>query len=287
MNYNLLENGNNITRIDISFGNIKALPILPLNLEILHADNNFELECIPVFPIGLRVLSICLTGITYLTGLPNTLEELYVSENPGITIDNLPSNLKTFIANSCELERVPTLPEGLLTLMVDGNYLEELPTLPSTIQILIASNNELLLVPVDITNLTELTVLLIQNNVIRWLPPLPHRLKELNCAENNLKRLPMLPETLTDFVFFGNPLIYEFHNKRVSSKDYVNAVNRFVRFMSLSRIRRWIFDYIEKTKDTFIHSSNPSFSSMSSFLTVSSIDPWLSPEYHEDEFIFI
>jgi Leucine-rich repeat (LRR) protein len=297
MNYNLLENGNNITRIDISFGEIKRMPILPLNLEILIADNNFSLESLSFIPPTLRVLSICLTGIQFLTSLPNTLEELYVSENPGILIDKLPMNLKIFVANCCELEELPVLPPRLLDLEVDGNYLEDLPTyLPPTIKTIIASNNQILRISTSIADLNNLSVLMIQNNVIRVLPPMPPYIKELNCAENNLKRLPSLPDSLISVVFFGNPLIYEFDHQRVSSKDYINKINRFVSFYYLSILRMRITDFVKKKKtpsqsthDNWDAYSKRSFSlsSMSSFLTVSSVDPWFPSDSHEDEFVFI
>jgi len=277
MNYNWLENGNNITRIDVSFVDITTVPILPLNLEVLCADNNFNLETIPVLPMRLRVLSLCLTGIQVLPELPETLEELYVSENPGICIEKLPPNLVVFVANSCELEELPNLPPSLTTLVVDGNYLEGLPELPTTMKIIIASNNQVLWLSRNIADLIHLEVLMVQNNVIRHIPTLPTGLREFNCAENNLKRLPILPESLIDFVFFGNPLIYEFHHKRISAKDYVNGINRFVRSMSLSIIIHWLDSHIEKKKTPETPNSNwetyskKSFSLMSSFMAVAFI----------------
>lgn len=298
MNYNLLKDGKEITRIDVSFGKIKTLPILPLCLEVLIADNNLRLESLPAtsLPLTLRVLSICLTGIQELAGIPETLEELYVSENPGLQLgETLPANLKILVADSCELETLPcSLPPRLTTLSVDGNYLQTLPELPWSIETVIASNNQLVLVSpgtCDFSVYRNWKVWLIQNNVLRRLPwTLPPFLVELNCAENNLKRLPMLPETLVDFVSFGNPWVYEFHQqpKRISARDYVNGVNRFVRFMAKERIGRWIlYRWFRKSGTLLVgegeeewdnHSSTwgryskTSFSSLGSFLSVSSVD---------------
>jgi hypothetical protein len=291
MNYNLLEKGTSITRIDISFGHIKSLPILPLKLETLYADNNFELEELPKLPMGLRVLSLCLTGIHVLDGLPDSLEELYISENPGITVNQLPQNLKVFVADLCELESIPSpLPKELLTLSVDANYIEELPELPETLEILVVSNNQLL----DLSTSTlppRLSVLNMKNNFIKAVPsPLPSTLIDFNCAENNLKRLPDLPTTLGSFVFFGNPLIYEFHNKRIKPQDYINKTNRFMRFMALSRLCRWFYSYwlLNSVKKSPTFSSSMSISSNhSSYASFSSIDRWTIPDSSEDEFILI
>lgn len=296
MNYNLLENGTTITRIDVSFGNIKALPILPLHLETLVADHNFRLEEIPTLPWTLRVLSICLTGVQCLSGLPNTLEELYVSENPGIGLSSLmlPQNLKVLVADCCELEDLPSvLPSGLVTLSVDGNYLEMLPELPSTLQTLIASNNQLCEVSASVSMLPMLSVLQIHNNLLRCLPPLPGSLRELNCSENHLTRLPMLPESLEVFVFFGNPLVYEILHKRICPQDYINGINRFARFVARERIYNKVRSWMIQRKRLTTH---PSFSSTSSFLSVSSccfvdyLPPSPSATSHthaEDEFIFL
>jgi hypothetical protein len=306
MNYNLLENGTTITRIDVSFGKIKSLPILPLNLEILVADNNFRLEEIPKLPLSLRVLSICLTSVQCLSGLPDSLEELYVSENPGIQLSRfLPRNLRVFVADCCELEVLPVLPPSLTTLSVDGNHLDILPQLPSTIQTIIASNNQLLNISKEtqISALSELAVLQIHNNVLRRLPELPPKLVELNCSENNLKRLPRLPESLRVFVFFGNPLVYEILHKRICPQDYINRLQRFSRFIAQEVICKTILFWIEKRKQprgklgALDSESNTSFSSMSSFCSISScysIDYILPatnippPTYtSEDEFVFL
>jgi hypothetical protein len=315
MDYNLMENGTTITRIDVSFGKIKTLPILPLHLEILVADNNFRLEEIPKLPMSLRVLSICLTSVQCLSGLPPTLEELYVSENPGIQLPAvLPQNLQILVADCCELEVLPVLPSCLTTLSVDGNHLEKLPELPSTIQTIIASNNQLLQVSQtpELSKLRGLSVLYIHNNVLRRLPELPPTLLELNCSENNLKRLPVLPASLQVFVFFGNPLVYEILHKRIRSHEYINRINHFSRFMATEVIRKNVFSWIQQkhamesvavggggggTWDSYSKNSS-SFSSISSFCSISSshlIDYPPPPATStptamstpEDEFVFL
>lgn len=297
MNYNLLENGTTITHIDISFGNIKTIPILPLKLETLYVDNNFDLEELPRFPSTLRILSICLTGVQELVGLPDTLEELYISENPGILVDRLPPNLRIFIADLCELESIPEpLPKGLVVFSVDANYLEWLPELPETLETLVASNNQILQLP---SLPIGLKVLSIQNNFIKNLPKaLPPTLQDFNCAENYLKRLPWLPELVETFIFFGNPLIYEFHNKRISPKEYVNKTNKFIYLMSLSTIRNWMLRWLYRRFHQATYNaigglgsglglSSSMCSSYGSFASISSIDRWSIAEHPEDEFIFI
>ena len=311
MNYNLLENGTNITRIDVSFGIITSLPILPLHLEILVADNNLRLEHIPTLPPSLRVLSICMTSVQCLSGLPPTLRELYVSENPGIQLpDMLPPHLQVFVADCCELESLPPrLPPSLTTLSVDGNYLEILPELPQTIQTIIASNNQLLQVSqtVDFSELRNLKVLYVHNNVLRRLPALPPSMVDLNCSENNLKRLPMLPESLCLFVFFGNPLVYEILHKRIPPQKFINRLQRFSRFMAKEKICKNILLWVEKkrltngnsteTWDAYSKNSS-SFSSMSSFCSISSsysidylfpatLPPTAATSTPEDEFVFL
>jgi hypothetical protein len=310
MDYNLMENGTTITRIDVSFGNIKALPILPLHLEILVADNNFRLEEIPKLPMSLRVLSICMTSVQGLSGLPPTLEELYVTENPGIQLPaELPPYLRVLVADCCELEELPQLPPRLMTLSVDGNYLEILPELPETIQTIIASNNQLLRLSktFDFSNLGDLSVLYVHNNVLRRLPSLPPSLVDLNCSENNLKRLPRLPESLQSFVFFGNPLVYEILHKRIRPQEYINGLQRFSRFMAKETICKCLLSWVEKKKfrgghsggwDSYTQASSSSpFSSMSSFCSISSfysIDSLLSATNTgaasctpDEEFVFL
>lgn len=291
MNYNLLENGTTITHIDICFGNIKKVPILPLKLETLYVDNNFDLKELPNIPSTLRILSICLTGIQELVGLPDTLEELYISENPGIQLNSLPSNLKIFIADLCELESIPDpLPRKLLTLSVDANYLEQLPKLPDTLDTLVVSNNQLSKLP---SLPIGLKILSIQNNFIKNLPKLfPPKLRDFNCAENYLTRIPTLPESLENFVFFGNPLIYEFHNKQFSPKEYVNKINKFIYFMSLSTIRYWMIRWLYRRFHNSTYNAISVFgssmcSSYGSFASISSTDRWSIAEHPEEEFIFI
>jgi Leucine-rich repeat (LRR) protein len=284
MNYNLIENGTDIIRIDISFGHIKTLPILPLKLEELCADNNFDLEELPALPSTLRILSICLTGVKDLQWLPETLEELYISENPDIHIGTLPSRLEILFADSCELEMLPHLPSGLKMLSVDANYLVELEGLPDSLETLVASNNEIIRISTIPTNLR---VALIHNNVIKRLPELPAGLIELNVSENNLRRLPMLPASLFNFVYFGNPLIYEFHHKRMRPRDYVNGVNRFVQMMAVWRLQRWTIANVYRN---LLSLASPTYSiaSSTSNLSMASLDRWtLADAHQEDEFIFV
>jgi Leucine-rich repeat (LRR) protein len=181
------------------------------------------------------------------------------------------------------------LPKGLLSLSVDANYLEQLPELPETLEILVASNNQLL----ELSILPpRLSVLNVKNNFIKSLPsPLPSKLIDLNCAENNLKRLPDLPPTIINFVFFGNPLIYEFHNKRIKPQEYVNKTNIFIKMMSLSTIckciyRYWLLSRVKKSP-TFSESVLSISSNHSSYASFSSIDRWTIPDTSEDEFILI
>jgi len=308
MNYNLIDKGPDITRIDISFGSVKKIPILPLKLERLYADNNPELEEFPIMPSTLLVLSICLTGVCVLPPLPKTLEELYISDNPGIIVEWLPENLKIFVADSCELELLPELPSQLTTLSVDNNYLECLPILPETLETLIISNNEFEHLSTPLPE--NLKICLLQNNRLNKLPRLPSTLLELNCSENELSRLPYLPSGLTDFTYFGNPLIYEFHNNRFSKIDYINKINRFVAIFFESVIRDYLYKTITKRKTIptdfcnkdyivdipyFRNEKQVSLKSMSSFCSTHSssislcslvsIDPWSLES--EDEFVFV
>jgi hypothetical protein len=292
MNYNLIDKGTDITRIDISFGSVKKMPILPLKLEKLYVDNNLDLEELPMLPCTLRVLSICLTAVYKLPPLPETLEELYVSDNPGIIIDSLPKNLKIFVANSCELESIPLLPAGLTTLSVDANYLEFLPTLPSTIQTLIASNNELLYL--ESTFISNLSVCMLNNNCLKRLPSfqIPSKLIDLNCAENNLKRLPNIPLGIRNFVWYGNPLIYEFHNKKIKDAEYVNRINRFVEMVALSTIKHFLIRIIHKKrieyyKHPFCKSISSLSSSYGSSFSLSSLGSCSETWNAEEEFVLI
>lgn len=286
MNYNLIEKGTDITRIDISFGSVKKLPILPLKLEKLYADNNPELEEFPIIPSTLLILSICLTGVSVLPPLPNTLQELYISDNPGIIVQWLPDSLKIFIANSCELDYIPELPSELITLSVDANYLEKLPRLPNTLKTLVASNNELDHLSTCLPN--ELTICLVQNNVLKTLPSLPHTLLELNCAENCLSMLPHIPPKIVTFIYFGNPLLYDFHEK-TNIIEKLNNIHMFVKKRALSTISQFIYSIVSNKrkmkKQIYTNSSN----SLCSLSSIISIDPWTfdAEEEEEEEFILI
>ena len=292
MNYNSLTDASHIKRIDVSFGSIKQLPILPLNLEIFIADDNPELEldpiCTPKLPSTIRILSICLTGITIIGDwLPDTLEELYISDNPGIILpQKLPRSLSTLVANSCDLEEFTTeLPPSLLTLSIDGNYLQEINSiLPNGLNTLVASNNFLEQLP---SLPSSLQTLIINNNQLEFIQTIPDNITHLNCAENNIKRLPTLPNTLkqeySKLILFGNPLIYEFHNRRIRIAEYINKTNRFVELFCSIRIKNFLSTLVErkhhfKTYRVSLSSlSCYSFTSCSSLLSSPSyvdIDHW-------------
>jgi len=258
MNYNSLTDSSLIKRIDVSFGSIKKLPILPLNLEILFADDNPDLEldpiCPTILPSTLRILSICLTGITIIGDwLPDNLEELYISDNPGIILPSkLPTSLSTFVSNSCELEEFTTeLPPCLLVLSLDGNFLQNInSTLPDSLHTLVLSNNVLEKLPSLPSSLQKL---IINNNKLEFLPNIPDCITYLNCAENTIKRFPTLPDILEQshsrFIWFGNPLVYEFHNKRFGIVEYINRTNSFVKLVCRIRIRALIQNYLDHLID--------------------------------------
>ena len=301
MNYNSLTDASHIKRIDVSFGSIKQLPILPLNLEIFIADDNPELEfdpiCPPTLPSTIRILSLCLTGITIIGDwLPNTLEELYLSDNPGITLPHkLPRFLSTLVANSCELEEFTTeLPPSLLTLSLDGNYLQEIQSvLPNRLHTLVVSNNFLETLPHLPSSLQTLNI---NNNQLEILPNIPENITYLNCAENHIKRFPMLPNTLIQakFIWFGNPLIYEFHNKRIGVVEYINKTNRFIELVCGICIKNLLYGLIERKRKVPIKNIKTSMSSVSSLSCYSlestpsyvDVEPWDILE-EMDEYLMI
>lgn len=255
MNYNLLNNSKEIKRIDVTYASIRSLPILPLHLEELWADDNEDLLELPeTLPSNLRVMSLCLTGIRNIdTVWPYRLEQLYISDNPGIILNAFPPRLKIFSGNSCEFNNLPPFPDTLLHISIANNNLIILPCLPPSLEYLNIANNKIKKIP-KMPNTVD-TFICCNNNISTFVN-ISTNLITFHCTNNKIIKFPDLPLKLTiqqpskiTFICWENPLIYDF-NSSYNQISFINRVNHFVEIYSIRKIQYWYRTYLQKINST-------------------------------------
>lgn len=253
MNYNLLNNSTQIKRIDVTYASIRSLPILPLHLEELCADDNEDLVELPInLPSNLRILSLCLTGIRKINTLwPYTLQQLYISENPGIIFNTFPPRLKIFSGNSCEFSYLPPFPDTLIHISVADNNLITLPPFPPSLEYLNIANNKIKKIP-KMPNTVDTFICC--NNEISTFVNISTNLMTFHCANNKIIKFPNLPLKLTiqqptkiTFICWENPLIYDF-NSAYNQVSFINCINNFVEIYSIRKIQYWFRNNLKKIK---------------------------------------
>jgi hypothetical protein len=235
IDYNKFNGSVAIKRIDFSYGNVRTLPILPTELEELWADENEELTELPQkWPSKMRTLSLCATGIRTLDLMwPCTLKQLYISDNPGIILPIFPPKLEIFSGNSCNFYSLPVFPSTLLHISVSNNNIKTLPQLPPNLEYLNVENNLIVRFPA-IPNTVH--TLICCGNRVETFVNISTQLKTFYCSNNCIQRFPELPLGLvtqpnsrSNFIYCGNPLIYEF-TPQYSLVTLINKVNHFVEF---------------------------------------------------------
>lgn len=253
MNYNLLNNSTQIKRIDVTYASIRSLPILPLHLEELWADDNEDLVELPrTLPSNLRILSLCLTGIRTIDAIwPSTLQQLYISENPGIILTTFPPRLTIFSGNSCEFNELPDFPDTLIHISVANNNLITLPPFPPSLEYLNIANNKIKKIS-KMPNTVD-TFICCNNNISTFVN-ISTNVMTFHCTNNKIIKFPNLPLKLTiqqptkiTFICWENPLIYDF-NSAYNQVSFINRINYFVEIYSIRKIQYWFRSHLQKLK---------------------------------------
>ena len=150
--------------------------------------------------------------------LPNSLRNLWCSNNELTSLPNLPNSLIDLYCHINKLTSLPNLPDSLKKLYCWKNQLASLPKLPNSLQNLNCYNNKLTL-----------------------LPNLPNSLQRLFCNNNSLKSFPILPTSL-NYLELG----YLILEKIEYNPDYKNMNFKFI------NTKITIGDYIIKTREDYI-----------------------------------
>jgi len=160
-----------------------------------------------------------------------------------------------------ELSSLPKLPETIEDLSITDNLLPELPELPKRLKILYCYNNAIHNLPDklpntlvelycggnNITKLPELPNTLITLNVCRnqlkYLPRLPNNLEHLNCHSNNLTDLlPIISNKITEFSYWSNPIFewikYYFRDRETYNNFVIKTETIFA-----NKIRNWFLEH--------------------------------------------
>ena len=259
--------------MDLTCSYISSLPELPNYLEELIADDNENLVYLPAsLPESLRVLSICLTGIKTLEPLilPQSLQELYISNNSGIQIGTLSPSLQIFSCNSCKLNQVDFFPDTLIQISISYNHITRIPAIPPNLKYLNIEHNQLTHMP-KLPN--TMHTLICSNNHIRTFVNIPNKLTIFHCQNNNIHQFPNIPLSLANspfhktnitkspinkvfklpFVYYGNPFLVLFNNSHNTFQVIrtINKINHFIKIYSSIKISNLWKKYRQKQKDHY------------------------------------
>lgn len=184
-----------LKNLNCSHNQLSCLPAVPTTVEFIECSWN-KLQTIRVdSPSALQTLYCDNNQLTTLS-LPETLDILCCSFNPGLRLETLPNSLRILSCMECSLASLPPLPRFLEVLLCSGNELVTLPPLPATLVTLECKINKLVTLPLLSP---ALEALVCGDNMLTSLPlRLPPTLLYLHCCNNRLSHLfSTFPEALT------------------------------------------------------------------------------------------
>jgi len=141
--------------------------------------------------------------ILKIENLPQSLENLDISNNQISKIENLPLNLSVLRINNNQITKLENLPQSISYLQIDNNRILEMGNLPKNLSSLDISNNRIS----KIENLPQnLSVLRIDNNQITKLENLPQSISYLQINNNQISKVENLPDGLDGLMIRNNQI---------------------------------------------------------------------------------
>lgn len=215
----------NLLILDVSSNtSLTTIAPLPLTLYSFKAGNCPNLT-VPFLHTGLELIDLQNSNLTSIPTLPNTVETLFLSNNPltNIPLGSLPNSVKDLAIGNCNLSQLPVLPPNLDYLSCIQNNISSISNLPSSLTKLFASNNPSL---TTVTNLPDSMVnvylencaisfidsfptfcssaLKLSNNNLTSIPNFPQNVFDIRLDNNNITTVPPFPSTLTIFSMENN-----------------------------------------------------------------------------------
>lgn len=160
---------------------------------------NTQLETFPENSSPIVVLQLSNNNLLYLDTLPQTLTELYISNNPNLTaIPELPLGLTLFHRNFTPQLPVETyIPPTLEIYSANNCNLPQFPPI-SNIYSIFVNNNQISTLP-DFSN-HICSSLSFENNQISNMQTMPYECYFLNISHNPITQIPNFPINLTYFL---------------------------------------------------------------------------------------
>ena len=137
-----IEYFDNLTYLNVQFGQISNIPSLPNSLIELDISENL-ITSLPILPSGLSILKCYLNQLTNLPELPNSLIELSCGGNQLTYLPNLPFNLQNLECEGNQLSYLPILPNTLQSLSCSFNQISSLPEVPQNMNHFVIDNNNI------------------------------------------------------------------------------------------------------------------------------------------------
>ena len=194
--------------VDLSFNKIKKLPDLSVFCPSVSTfDGSHNCICEIHEGIGtlknIRVLNLSFNEITHVPALPNSLEDLLLSNCPITEIAESNLDLSKLAINDTKLEVLPEF----VSLMVQEKMLVRcnltsvpLAHISNSIVELSLRQNQITEVPPELFKLPDLTNLCLCHNRIRRIPDefSGSKLRTFDISENPISELPRIPDTLEE-----------------------------------------------------------------------------------------
>lgn len=190
--------------LSCNFLGLKSLDGVQFFKKLTFLDCSYNsLNSITGLPESLQQLFCMVNKLNSLNKLPDSLQILNCSGNWITNLISLPSRLKSFSCTENFLSNLPVLPDSLLNFYCNKNKLIYLPNLPGTLVNIDCSNNKLTTLPALSDSLIYLSC---NNNQLISLPNLPIKINEISCYINQLTYLPNLPSSLSSLNCSGNKI---------------------------------------------------------------------------------
>ena len=192
------------------------LPVTKANANVVQTFNLSTNELLSILPNESLCLSLNLRNLSILPDIRRFDRLVYINCSYN-NLTELPEwlffelkHLLSFSCNHNQLITLPFLPTNALLrdLSCSGNLLVELPPFSRNLISVDCSINQIKTLP-PLIHALQLRDFICCKNKLQWIPGLIKNtnLCMLFCSYNQLKRLPVLPDSVKQVNYFGNPIL--------------------------------------------------------------------------------
>ena len=208
---------NSVKQVGIQGNPIVNIPfgMIPTSCTHLNISNCPLLSNLPILPPNLLVLTCNDNSFATLGPFPQSLEFLYAHNNPNLSyVFGLPDTMNMLRLKNCAITAIDSLPNVIIaSLDLSFNNLTSIPNFPDQASQIILNNNNISSIPEVSSNVQ---LLKINNNNISCWPVFPSSLMVIEIQNNPFHCLPNYIPAMANYTYLDTMPLCSFNNTQTN-----------------------------------------------------------------------